>query len=201
MAVFVGWTISMRKAESESLRLKDHAKDAGLRRCDAPGCPGLGEHRAPKARDRLYDYYWFCLDHVREYNRHWNYYEGASPDELEREIRSSTTWERPTWPLGVRRSARRITIEDLHDPFGVLNDDELEAAGARARNRPAADTAEAKAFAVMGLQPPLTEVDLKARYKALVKKHHPDANGGDKQAEERLKLINEAYTTLKKFLS
>jgi curved DNA-binding protein CbpA len=53
----------------------------------------------------------------------------------------------------------------------------------------------------MGLEPPVSEVELKARYKQLVKKHHPDANGGDKQAEERLKIINEAYTTLKKFLS
>ena len=53
----------------------------------------------------------------------------------------------------------------------------------------------------MGLTPAVTEKELKARYKQLVKKHHPDANGGDKQAEERLKIINEAYTTLKKFLT
>jgi len=47
------------------------------------------------------------------------------------------------------------------------------------------------------LEPPFTLVRLKARYKVLVKLHHPDAHGGDKAAEEKLKIINQAYATLK----
>ncbi|WP_420403433.1 J domain-containing protein [Nisaea sp.] len=77
----------------------------------------------------------------------------------------------------------------------------MAAASGTGPTRPGTETAEGKAFAIMGLEPPVSEMELKTRYKQLVKKHHPDANGGDKQAEERLKMINEAYTTLKKFLS
>ncbi|MBO6560858.1 MAG: DnaJ domain-containing protein [Nisaea sp.] len=192
----------MRKAQSDSLKIDSYAAEAGLRQCDAPGCREPGEHRAPKSRDRLEDYYWFCLDHVRSYNKQWNYYEGVSPEELEQAIRRSTTWDRPTWPLGAAAAYRKFVAGDYRDPFGALNgDEEMGAASGAGPARPGAETAEGKAFAIMGLEPPVSEVELKARYKQLVKKHHPDANGGDKQAEERLKIINEAYTTLKKFLS
>ena len=56
-----------------------------------------------------------------------------------------------------------------------------------------------RAFAVLDLEPPVEFKAVKARYKELVKRHHPDANGGDRAAEERLKTINEAYTVLKGF--
>lgn len=192
----------MRKAQSDSLKIDSYAAEPGWRQCDAPGCRARGEHRAPKSRDRLSDYYWFCLDHVREYNKQWNYYEGVSADELEREIRRSTTWDRPTWPLGTAAAYRKFVAGDYKDPFGALNgDEEMGPAAGSGPARPGSETPEGKAFAIMGLEPPVTEAELKARYKQLVKKHHPDANGGDKQAEERLKIINEAYTTLRKFLS
>ncbi|UUX51675.1 J domain-containing protein [Nisaea acidiphila] len=192
----------MRKAQSDSLKIDSYAGKPGVRQCDAPGCRAPGEHRAPKSRNRLDDYYWFCLDHVRAYNKQWNYYEGVTADELEREIRRSTTWDRPTWPLGTAAAYRKFVAGDYKDPFGALNgDEEMGPASGNGPSRPGAETVEGKAFAIMGLEPPVSEVELKARYKQLVKKHHPDANGGDKQAEERLKIINEAYTTLKKFLS
>jgi len=162
-------------------------------------CSFVGEHRAPKARSRLSDYYWFCLDHVREYNKRWNYYEGASAEDLEQEIRRSATWDRPTWPLGTAAAYRKFVAGEYRDPFGALNGDEdMEAASGSGPKRPGSETAEGKAFAIMGLAPPVTELELKTRYKQLVKKHHPDANGGDKEAEERLKINNDAYTTCKK---
>jgi hypothetical protein len=114
----------MRKAQSDSLKIDSYAAEAGLRQCDAPGCREPGEHRAPKSRDRLEDYYWFCLDHVRSYNKQWNYYEGVSPEELEQAIRRSTTWDRPTWPLGAAAAYRKFVAGDYRDPFGALNGDE-----------------------------------------------------------------------------
>jgi DnaJ-like protein len=192
----------MRKAQSESLKIDTYGTEPGYRHCDAPGCRSVGEHRAPKARSDLSDYYWFCLDHVRQYNKQWNYYEGASAEELEREIRRSVTWDRPTWSLGTAAAYRKFVAGEYRDPFGALNGDEdMEAASGSGPKRPGSETAEGKAFAIMGLAPPVTELELKTRYKQLVKKHHPDANGGNKEAEERLKIINEAYTTLKKFLT
>ena len=73
-----------------------------LRPCDHPGCAGSGEFRAPRSRATLDNFYWFCLNHVREYNASWNYYAGMSTAEVEAHIRHDTVWQRPTWPLGAR---------------------------------------------------------------------------------------------------
>ncbi len=161
------------------------------RRCDHPGCTREGEYRAPRSRDHLDDYYWFCLDHVRAYNAAWDYYKGMSADQIEAEIRTSTTWQRPTWPLGQKTSNRKFNFA-VNDPFGLFDDEHDEIK--RAKTRP--PTPEEKAMTVLGLEGPLTLAALKARYKELVKLHHPDANNGDKAAEERFKDVSQAYTTL-----
>lgn len=162
-----------------------------VRRCDHPGCAHEGEYRAPKARDRLNDYYWFCLDHVRAYNAAWDFYRGMSQDQIEDEIRRSTTWQRETWPLGAKTGGRRFNFS-VHDPLGVFDEEMAAEAQAKARM----ETPEEAAMRVMELDGPLTLAILKARYKELVKRHHPDVHGGDKAAEEKFKEINQAYTTL-----
>jgi hypothetical protein len=169
----------------------DDAPKPQTRRCDHPGCTGEGEYRAPKARDRLNDYYWFCLDHVRAYNSSWDFYKGMSPEQIEEEVRRSTTWQRDTWPLGAKTGNRRFNF-GIHDPFGVFDEDMVKEQNAKAR----AETPEQAAMRVMELDGPLTLAILKKRYKELVKRHHPDKHGGDKAAEEKFKEINQAYTTL-----
>jgi DnaJ domain len=164
------------------------------RHCDHPGCAGDGEFRAPRARDRLNEYYWFCLTHVRAYNAAWNYYAGMSPEEIERDLRRDTTWQRPTWPLGGKTGKGRFSFT-MHDPFDIFEDDGEGGAPTKTR------TPEAEAMRVLDLEGELTLAILKARYKELVKLHHPDANGGDKEAEEKFKQINQAYTTLRNFLN
>lgn len=174
---------------------------AGLRLCDAPGCSLPGEHRAPRSRSDLHNYYWFCLDHVRDYNRQWNYYAGLTPEEIEHEIRAATTWWRPTWPLGAQggHAARQKRAEPYinYGAFGV-EDWERERIESMAAGgwRPRPGSEEERALTVFDMAPPVTRDDVKARYKVLVKRHHPDANGGDKEAEERLKIINRAYSAL-----
>jgi DnaJ-domain-containing protein 1 len=160
------------------------------RLCDHPGCAAIGDFRAPQARDRLDQYYWFCLDHVREYNAAWNYYAGMSEAEIESEIRRDMVGQRPSWPLGARVSRVHWKIRDQ---FGFFADE--DAPEREVRRRP--ETKEETALRLFELESPFTLVRLKARYKELVKLHHPDAHGGDKAAEERLKLINQAYSTLK----
>jgi hypothetical protein len=184
---------------------------ARIRGCDRPGCAAEGSYRAPRSRDRLNEYYWFCLDHVREYNASWNYYEGMSEEEVEASVRADVTWQRPTWPLGGRfgESRRasplgggfRYWRAHIKDDFGFFDEGGEARPGGRDKPRREAPSEEAEALAVMELEQPLTLVELKARYKFLVKQHHPDANGGDKAAEERLKVINRAYSTLKKLLA
>ncbi len=162
-----------------------------IRRCDHPGCTAEGEHRAPKDRNHLNEYFWFCLEHVRAYNASWDFYRGMSQDQIEDEIRRSTTWQRETWPLGAKTGNRRFNF-GIHDPFGVFDEDVVKEQNAKARM----ETPEQAAMRVMELDGPLTLATLKKRYKQLVKRHHPDLHGGDKAAEEKFKEINQAYTTL-----
>ena len=172
--------------------------DPLVRPCDHPGCLASGDFRAPKSRLQLRDYYWFCLEHVRAYNSAWNYYVGMSDNEIEAEIRHDTVWQRPSWRLGDRHGPGYA--ERIRDHFGIFsgNADKPHDRGRRdggATQR--ALSAREQALAVFEIEPPFTPVRLKARYKALVKLHHPDAHGGDKAAEEKLKIINQAYATLK----
>jgi len=168
-----------------------------VRICEHPHCREEGVHRAPKARDRLNEYFWFCLDHVRAYNRSWNYYEGMDEDAIEAHIRHDTVWQRPTWPLGSWGSRRPA----FRDHFGFFADDDPLGSGRTESVRRAASSAEERALAVLDLRAPVSLEEIKVRYKILVKRLHPDANGGDKAAEEQLKLINQAYSTLKSVMA
>ena len=94
------------------------------RGCDIPGCPHEGGYRAPKSRDSLRDYFWFCLEHVRAYNASWDFYKGMTPGQIEAHMRDDTGWQRPTWPLGQLGGAfidqdRRCGISDRQDILGA----------------------------------------------------------------------------------
>ena len=169
--------------------------------CDVPGCPNEGGYRAPKSRDSLRDYFWFCLDHVRAYNASWDFYRGMTPGQIEAHMRDDTGWQRPTWPLG--RLGGGMPEEDLvHDRLDILG-----AAGMRqGRQRGQAATQGAPAdlrqpLDTLGLHWPVSLDEVKTRYKALAKCHHPDANGGDRRAEERFKVINLAYAQVRSHLA
>nr|WP_294529392.1 J domain-containing protein [uncultured Rhodopila sp.] len=162
--------------------------------CDMPGCPEAGEYRAPKSRTNLNDYHWFCLEHVRAYNAGWDFYKGMSPAEVEAQLRADTSWQRPTWPIG--RGGYTAWDDDvLHDPLHILN-----AGRANGNRRPDPQlppTELREPLATLGLAWPVTLDVVKSRYKELAKRHHPDANGGSRDAEERLKTINLAYAAVR----
>jgi hypothetical protein len=186
----------MRRLREIELRTPLGEGPGGTRLCDQPGCTEEGLYRAPKSRDRLTDYYVFCLDHVRDYNSTWDYYRGMSQDEIEAHIRYDTVWQRPTWPLGSFGSSRsRDPLDAIRDGFGFFAEHNEERKAAEELWRPR--SAEEKALSALGLKPPTVFAEIKRRYKELVKRLHPDANGGDKGAEEQLKVINQAYSTLK----
>ncbi len=175
-------------------RIRAYAPDPGApgRACDLPGCGAAGEYRAPKSRQALNEYWWFCLEHVRGYNAGWDFYKGMSPSEIELQLRADTAWQRPTWPLG-RLGGGRIDEAALRDPLRMFAEGERPPQ----QRGPDAPKEMREPLATLGLSWPLTMDMLKTRYKELAKRHHPDANNGDRAAEERLKTINLAYAALR----
>ena len=159
--------------------------------CAWQGCTASGDYRAPLSRSELRQYQWLCLDHVREFNKRWDYFQGMAADEIEAHRRDDVTWSRPTWPMGLTAAEMR-----LKDPFELLHAHGFTSHPRQETpvHRPPT-TAQTHAQ-TLGLEPGFTVIELKRRYKSLVKQHHPDLHGGDRQQEERLKVINAAYTWL-----
>ena len=188
-------------------RLKAHPEPPE-RLCEWPDCDCAGEHRAPRSRDDMKSYRWFCLEHAREYNKNWNYFAGMSDAEVEADRRADTVWRRPSWPLGdgppTAEHARAFFRGEFADPFSFF------AAGGEAHGSgPEPGTAAVgsdvkKALDVLGLKAPVAVVDVKARYKELAKLHHPDATqaqGKEKGDDATFKDINEAYRVVLAFLA
>jgi len=177
--------------------------------CEWPGCQSRGPHRAPKGRNQAREYFHFCLNHVREYNQSYNFFSGMNAEAVARYQKDALTGHRPTWRMGANGSggkskgASAPDFDGAADPFSVFS--ELNGRGrwrpgpgseARAETRKVFN-AERKALQVMGLGPDATLKEVKVKYKALVKQHHPDANGGDRSTEDRLIEIIKAYNYLK----
>ena len=167
------------------------------RPCDHPGCSHGGEYRAPRSRVHLNEYYWFCLDHVRLYNQSWDYYAGCSIDEIEQSMREDTTWQRQTWPMGGANRRFSRAHARVQEAFEQAFADDEAASSSRARAaRARYDAPTLAAMRLMGLVPPLSVEAVRTQYKDLCKRYHPDANGGDKQAEEMFKQLGLAYHVL-----
>jgi curved DNA-binding protein CbpA len=178
--------------------------------CEWPECKNKGPHRAPKGRANDKEYWHFCLNHDREYNQSYNFFQGMYADAVARYQKDALTGHRPTWKLGAngtkgKGKSGEVDLEGAADPFSMfseLNGRGKWRPGPGASAEPKAETrkifnAERKALQVMGLGPEATLETVKAKYKALVKQHHPDANGGDRSTEDRLIEIIKAYNYLK----
>lgn len=174
--------------------------------CQWPGCTAPATHRAPKGRLRAGQYWRFCLDHVREYNNSYNFFAGMSEEAVAKFQKDAITGHRPTWKMGSLGGSRTAPQGGFRaagwaavDPFNLLGDGEVRGNG---HARPAAEgrkilNAQRRALDVLGLEAHANRADIKAKFKVLVKQHHPDANGGDRGSEERLREIIAAYNYLK----
>ncbi|MGP9813145.1 J domain-containing protein [Rhodopseudomonas sp. NSM] len=199
----------IRVKPSKAAAAKEAAREQVIM-CDAPGCANRGAHRAPKGRGLEKDYWHFCLNHVREYNQGYNFFEGMNADAVARYQKDALTGHRPTWKMGQNGAKSRTRnpedLEGAADPFNVINEFNGRSRWRRGPDPSAEQTkseprkvfnAERKALQVMGLDSDATLEVVKAKYKALVKQHHPDANGGDRSTEDRLIEIIKAYNYLK----
>ena len=181
----------------DRIRVKTEAKPAPeAQRCEHPGCTQPGEFRAPMGRLREGQYFCFCLDHVREYNASYNYFNGMTDADVARYQKESLYGHRPTWTMGVNKAAGEPDPVPYDDPLGMFR---ARTAGARAQaaRQPRYGVAVMKALGTLGLEDSASADEIRARYKELVKRLHPDANGGDRSSEDRLREIIQAYKHLK----
>ena len=160
------------------------------RPCDHLGCTEEGLYPAPKSRVHLQERYYFCLDHVREYNKKWNYFAGYSQDQIYEQMRRDTEWDRPTWQSSIPLKMEQ-RLNDFVRKFTAGKTTEEAAKTA------SPITKEAKALDVLGLDMKADPKRIKARYRELAKKYHPDTNPDNPKAVERFKIISEAYMILR----
>ena len=172
------------------------------KKCDSPKCNEKGEYKAPKSRVMLNKYFYFCLNHIKEYNKSWDFYKGMSVEQIENSMRSDTFWDRPSWPL--KNSFKNIFDEfnEYVEDFVKNDDDKINDTYFKNKLLDESLTIEeAKALKELDLKIPISLEKIKKNYKKLVKIFHPDVNGNNKDAEEKFKQINESYKLLlKKFM-
>jgi hypothetical protein len=167
--------------------------------CQWADCKEKATHRAPKGRGRENDYWRFCLGHVREYNQSYNYFKGMTDAAVMAYQKDALTGHRPTWKMGTGKGTMRPDFQTFTahgDPFGLFDEGLRAEQRARAETRPVRN-AERKALDTLGLEVGATAHEVKMRFKELVKRHHPDANGGDRSTEDRLVEIIQSYNYLK----
>ena len=188
------------RAEEDVIALKP-----GERACDHPGCRRAATARAPKSRELLHEHYWFCQPHAAEYNRNWNFFAGLSEGEIRRRQQEELfTGGRPTWEMKAGRYSREAAAfqhkfrrgEGYRDPFNMFG---------RNGGRPAPEAEdrrlgkiERNALSELDLDASADGPKIRGRYTELVRRLHPDANGGDRAGEVRLQKVIRAYQSLRK---
>ncbi|MEM6497118.1 MAG: DnaJ domain-containing protein [Pseudomonadota bacterium] len=173
--------------------------------CQWKGCTKKGLHRAPAGRGRDGEYFFFCVDHVREYNKSYNYFDGMSDEEVASFQQDALTGHRPTWKMGGKKDGEEGTAarpdpagnSTGHDPHGFFAWRAKEARQKASERRRRLKPLEKKALGTLNLADNATKDDIRVQYKALVKQHHPDMNGGDRRSEDKLREIIQAYNLLK----
>jgi hypothetical protein len=203
-------SVSGDKRRRQRARGLSGAVETSMRVCDKPGCSRPGKYRAPKSPETLDEYWWFCLDHVREYNQRWNFFRNASDDELERQFAADRVWERPTrpfrdsigaqshWPHSDGRAWARFGLDD---PLDLLGDKATLNPGREGRvtSRPERrlPPAERRALEILDARDLTTKAEIRKQYKALVKDLHPDMNEGRRDDEARLAEVVWAWEQIR----
>ena len=177
---------------------KDRRKKTGGPACEWAGCKEIATNRAPKGKQNDKDYWRFCLAHTREYNQSYNFFAGMKDDAVLAYQKDALTGHRPTWKMGTGKRASRPNLRGTGtDPFGLFGEGMRAEQQARAEAARPVRNAERKALDTLGLDVGATPQQVKMRFKELVKRHHPDANGGDRSTENRLIEVIKSYNYLK----
>ena len=199
---------SIRVSSKRGKARKDNAGPGRQPTCQWKGCNNPGRYRAPMGRGREGEFYQFCIEHVRQYNASYNYFDGMSDTDIASFQKDAATGHRPTWKFGPdseapgvssvgsgkRQNGSRGDAQDPHEFFAWRAKQAEKEKNVRRRGL---KPLERKSLAVLHLSEKASKEEIKARFKELVKQHHPDANGGDTGSEEKLREIIQAYNYLK----
>ena len=196
-----GFDISVstdKKRRAKGRRGMSGAVETSQRNCSVPNCTKSGKYRAPKSPDVLDDFYWFCKDHIREYNLKWNFFETHTQEEMERQMASDRVWDRPTKPLKMGEEQRAWSRLGVDDPMAVLGGNATQNPGKHAgglgRKLP---PKERQALEILNGKVAMDKQEIRALYKSLVKDLHPDMNGGNRADEDQLQKVVWAWDQIK----
>ena len=187
---------SAKKKNPRGRRSMSGASETSVRECEHEGCTEPGKYRAPKAPDVLDEFYWFCQQHVREYNLKWNFFDGTTEAEINAQQSKDKVWERQTKPIGdpEARAWARLGIEDPHQVLGAnATQNPGKGAGSGRRLPPT----ERRAVEILEVKDNMTKAEVRKAYKKLIKVLHPDMNGGDRSQEEQLQEVVWAWDQIK----
>ena len=162
--------------------------------CEWENCNESGKFKAPLERDNSKDYRWLCEEHIKSFNKNWNYFDGMSQAEIENFLKSDLTWHRPTQKFGSSDNFFNILWNNaLSDKFNLFNENKIF----NSLNGKHLNEKDKDAFKIMGLEFNTDWPSVQKKFKTLVKKFHPDRNSGNKKYEDKLKKVTLAYSHLK----
>ena len=162
--------------------------------CDWNNCKEEGKYKAPKERDNSKDFRLLCIDHIKEFNKNWNYFSGMNENQVFNFLKSDQTWHKPTQSFTSSDNFFKVLWQNVLNDKNNTNQEN----NFFIKKKLIFDHNDIKSFEVLGIPIGLKWDEIKIKFKKLVKKFHPDMNAGNKKHEEKLKLITLAYTQLKK---
>ena len=187
-----------KKRKKTNRRGMSGANDTSTRSCEYPGCAEAGVYRAPKSPDLLDEFFWFCKDHVREYNLKWNFFQGTTDDEFQKFLEKDRVWGRATKPFSRQGDGNAWARLGVDDPMELLGEKATQNPGriAQTATRKLPST-ERKALEILDCRDTMTKTEIRKAYKGLIKVLHPDMNGGDRSQEDQLQEVVWAWDQIK----
>ena len=161
--------------------------------CEWDKCSKTGMYKAPVEKDNSRKFRLFCLEHIKIFNKNWNYFSDMNENEIEYFIKSDLTWHKPTKSFGSSENFFNIlwgnVLEDKLNIFKNSNHKDFKKTNLSEKDR--------YALEILGLKYETKWSDIQKKFKTLVKKYHPDKNYGSKKYEDILKKVTLAYSQLK----
>ncbi|NDW52002.1 DnaJ domain-containing protein [Aliiroseovarius sp. PrR006] len=195
-----GFDMSVSAAKKRNPRGKrgmSGAFETSKRVCEHDGCTEAGKYRAPRSPDHLDEFKWFCKDHVREYNLKWNFFDGATEDEMNAQADKDRVWERETKPMGTKDEQRAWARLGVDDPHQVLGANATQNPGKSITGTRKLPPTERRAIDILEAKDHWTKAEIRKSYKKLIKVLHPDMNGGDRSQEDQLQEVRWAWDQIK----